>query len=101
MRGLIDKAIASHPRDRYSSAKEMLQALRSYLIPSTPITSTPQPAATVLSPPIIQNTVPIASANVPRPVNQVNQGSGQKGIIISSVIIGGLIGTSVLLVFAV
>lgn len=94
MQAIIDKAIASHPRDRFSTAKEMLQALRSHSIPSMLKTPIPQPAATALSHTVPQQTISSSPINFKQPINQA---SGQKGILLGSFIIGGLIGTSVII----
>lgn len=104
LRTVIDKAIQSHPRDRYSTATEMLQSLRLQFIP--PIQSS-SPAPTLFSPP--QQAVPVNPGNFQPLVNQGNtvafsppayqqpgQVNGQKGILIGSLIMGGLIGTSVI-----
>ncbi|MBD2344929.1 protein kinase domain-containing protein [Anabaena subtropica] len=77
---VLDRAIAYHPRDRYSTARVMLDSLQSI---NTPVAPT-QP---YFAPP--QPTVPVAP--------QVSvSGNNQKGILLGSVIAGGLIGASVI-----
>jgi serine/threonine-protein kinase len=85
---IIDKAIAYHPRERFTTVKEMLQALQNTIVTS-PVTAP--------SPPTQVNTVAVSSKSVPQPVNQSN---GQRGILLGSLITGGLIGASILIGFA-
>ncbi|KOP26905.1 protein kinase [Hapalosiphon sp. MRB220] len=111
---ILDKAIQYHPSDRFVSAKEMLQALHTGTapfpptVPYTPPTVPPiaptapyQPpaAATVPSPQTPQNTVAVSPANSYQPPTNQNTGSGKRGILIGS-IVGGLIGASVIISFA-
>ncbi|WP_392530772.1 protein kinase [Nostoc sp. C117] len=93
--GVIDRAIAYHPRDRFTSAREMLDALQfgAGNFPQT-VPYIPSPPATVPSHPTVQNTVAVSPGSSPQPTNQ---SSGQKGILLSSLIIGGLIGTSIVI----
>jgi serine/threonine-protein kinase len=88
--GIIDRAIAYHPRDRFSSAKEMLDALQNlFTIPST-IHATQPPVVTALSAPpqtMISST----------PTTPNHQGNGQRGILLASLIAGGLIGASIII----
>ncbi|UKO97789.1 protein kinase domain-containing protein [Nostoc sp. UHCC 0870] len=103
---LLDKAIASHARDRYSTAKEMLQALQHGATPIAP-TIPVSPPTLVSAPPAYvqpQQTVvsaPPADAPYQQPVYSqppppVSKGMGdwQKAVIIGGVIgacvIGGL-----------
>ncbi|MBD2384584.1 protein kinase domain-containing protein [Cylindrospermum sp. FACHB-282] len=85
MAGVIDKAIAYHPRDRYPTAKAMLDALESITNPLPPT----QPP--VYSP--LPETV-----NVAPPPQLKTQGNNQNNnILIGSLIAGGLIGASVII----
>ncbi|WP_413171593.1 protein kinase domain-containing protein [Anabaena azotica] len=67
--GVIDQAIAYHPRERFSSAREMLDALQSR---TNPIPPTQPPTLNVSKPVVINN--------------------NKKNITITSLIIGSLIG---------
>jgi serine/threonine protein kinase, bacterial len=85
--GVIDKALAYHPRDRYPTARAMLDALQSVTnsIPPTQAPSFQKPAVYVSLP----ETVNVA----PKPNTQDHS---QKGILLGSAIAGGLIGVSVI-----
>lgn len=103
---LLDKAIAYHPRDRFSSAREMLQSLQQVVTPIAPtipisnptIVSTPpayvQPQPTVASAP--PAAVPYQQPVYSQPPAPVSKGMSdwQKAVIIGGVIgacvIGGL-----------
>lgn len=109
---LLDKAIAYHPRDRYGSAKEMLQSLQQMAAPATPnipISShptipsappvyVPQPQPTVVStpptPPPYQQQQPYPQPQPSYPPPPKAMGDWQKAVIIGGVIgacvIGGL-----------
>lgn len=88
--GVIDRAIAYHPRDRFSTAKEMLDALQNlFAIPST-IHVTQPPIVTAPSP-TPQNMISLA------PATPTHQGNGQRGILLASLIAGGLIGASIII----
>jgi serine/threonine-protein kinase len=87
MAEILDKAIAYHPRDRYSTARSMLDALQSSL--SKPILST-------LPPTIPTPIVPI-SPTIPSHPQQVAKTNNQNSIFIGSLIAGGLIGASVII----
>ncbi|MCW5313935.1 YARHG domain-containing protein [Nostoc sp. KVJ3] len=87
MAGVIDKAIAYHPRDRYPTARAMLDTLQSIanpIPPTQPLLTQP----TVVSAPPPQ-TLPIK----PQPTPQNNQNN----ILIGSLIAGGLVGASVII----
>ncbi|MBH8572239.1 PDZ domain-containing protein [Nostocaceae cyanobacterium CENA369] len=75
---VIDRAIAYHPRDRYPTATEMLEALQN--VP--PSVATPQ------------NTISVSPPASTQPTNQSN---GQRGIFVGSLIVGGLIGAAVII----
>lgn len=81
--GVIDKAIAYHPRDRYPTARAMLDALQSRTNPIPPT----QPV--VISAPLPQ-TVHVT----PQPTPQSNR---HNGILLGGLIAGGLIGASVII----
>ncbi|HBE20842.1 MAG TPA: serine/threonine protein kinase [Cyanobacteria bacterium UBA11149] len=86
---VIDKAIMSHPRDRYSSAMEMLQALqhKAQTVSSSPSFS----QTTVVSPPPV---FPSSNQTIPPTSSPSNQ-DNSKTIILGSLIVGGLISASV------
>ena len=86
--GVINKAIAYHPRDRYPTARAMLDTLQSIanpIPPTQPLLTQP----TIVSAPPPQ-TVPVKPQ--PNP-----QGNSQNNILIGSLIAGGLIGASVII----
>ncbi|MFN6537655.1 MAG: protein kinase domain-containing protein [Nostoc sp. EkiNYC01] len=116
--GVIDRAIAYHPRDRFATAREMLDALQFGSVPPTvpynqpPVSPTvpynqppvhptipynQQPVVNVQPPPTLQNTVAVSPGSASQPTNQNN---GQKGILLGSLIAGGLIGSSIVIGFA-
>jgi serine/threonine-protein kinase len=82
---VLDRAIAYHPRDRYSTARAMLDDLQSLNNPIPPT----QPYFT--SPPVVATpqTLPVA------PQTTISS-NNQKGILFGSLIAGGLIGLSVI-----
>ncbi len=112
---VLDKAIKSHGRDRYSTAKEMLDALKGSAapmpstIPVAPIPPTipapipptiPSPTPAATQPPSGTNSYVPTQAVSPRKVQATNyppanQGSS-RGIIIASAIAGSLIGGSII-----
>ena len=102
--GVLDKAIQSHLRDRFSSANEMLDALQSETIattvlappsPVTPTTPTPTPTPT---PPPISTPTPIPtnkhSTVVSHQDNKTASSSGSKAAVIiglvSALLLGGV-----------
>ncbi|AFZ58030.1 YARHG domain-containing protein [Anabaena cylindrica FACHB-243] len=86
MAEILDKAIAYHPRDRYSTAKAMLDALQSLV----------KPIPATLPPTILTPIVPI-SPTIPAHPQLVAKTNNQNGILIGSLIAGGLIGASVII----
>lgn len=92
--GVIDKAIAYHPRERFATAREMLEALQSGVVnfPATVAYQQP-PAATP------QNTVAVSPGTLPTPKPAI-QNNSNKGILLSSIVAGSLIGASVVVGFA-
>ncbi|MDZ8222469.1 protein kinase domain-containing protein [Nostoc sp. ChiVER01] len=87
MAGVIDKAIAYHPRDRYPTARAMLDTLQSIANPIPPT----QP---LLTQPIVSAPPPQTVPVKPQPTPQ---GDNQNNILIGSLIAGGLIGASVII----
>ncbi|MBC1223929.1 YARHG domain-containing protein [Nostoc sp. UCD121] len=86
--GVIDKAIAYHPRDRYPTARAMLDTLQNIANPIPPT----QPILT--QPTIVSAPPPQTVAVKPQPNPQ---GSSQNNILLGSLIAGGLIGASVII----
>ncbi|MDF5710541.1 MAG: protein kinase [Nostoc sp. S4] len=116
--GVIDRAIAYHPRDRFATAREMFDALQFGSVPptvpynqplvppTTPYNQPPvPPTAPYNQPPVVrvqphatlQNTVAVSPGSSSQPSNQ---SSGHKGILLGSLIAGGLIATSIVVGFA-
>ncbi|ABA21322.1 serine/threonine protein kinase [Trichormus variabilis ATCC 29413] len=84
---VLDKAIAYHPRDRYATARAMLDNLQSI---SSPI----PPTQPYFAPPPVVSAPPQPTVSVAPPANVT--GNNQKGILFGSLIAGGLIGASVI-----
>lgn len=91
--GVLDKAIQFHSRDRYNTAREMLDALR------IGVTAIPSPTPTIISPPpvgVVNQATTVVSANPvpqafpPQPTSSTVAAGGltdwQKAIITGSVI---------------
>lgn len=112
---VLDQAIQFHARDRFASAREMLQAL---YLGATPVTPT-LPIVCPISPdspsvpydhPLIltvppsatpQHTISVSPGSVPQLFfHSSRQNSEQKGFVLGSIIVGGLIGASVIIGFA-
>uniref|UniRef100_UPI000BBC59FA protein kinase domain-containing protein n=2 Tax=Calothrix sp. NIES-2100 TaxID=1954172 RepID=UPI000BBC59FA len=98
MADIIERAIAYHPRDRYPTARAMLDALQSIASPIAPtqaqVNSAPPPPTISLSPGAIAQpakTLPPTTAPLLRESNNRN------GFIIGGLIAGGLIGASVII----
>ncbi|MBD2513494.1 YARHG domain-containing protein [Nostoc sp. FACHB-973] len=88
MAGIIDRAIAYHPRDRYPTARAMLDAFQTIANPIPPT----QP---VFTEPTVVSAPPHQTVHVqPQPSPQNNN---QNNILIGSLIAGGLIGASVII----
>jgi serine/threonine-protein kinase len=88
---IIEQAIAYHPRDRYPTAKAMLDGLQN-------ITNTIPPTQVALTPPSLISapqpaTIPVA----PHLNSQGNTQNHPNGIVLGSLIAGGLIGASVII----
>ncbi|BDI15722.1 hypothetical protein ANSO36C_15240 [Nostoc cf. commune SO-36] len=88
MAGVIDRAIAYHPRDRFPTARAMLDTLQNIANPIPPT----QP---LLTQPTIVSAPPPQTAPVKPQSNP--QGSSQNNILFGSLIAGGLIGASVII----
>ncbi|BAY13811.1 serine/threonine protein kinase [Calothrix sp. NIES-2098] len=91
MADILDSAIAYHPRDRYPTARAMLDALQSIAnlvnpIPPTQPFVNQSPVVSIPSPPTIPVTPP-----------PINQNTNRNGFVIGSLIAGGLIGASVII----
>ncbi|MEH2136336.1 protein kinase domain-containing protein [Nostoc sp.] len=86
--GVIDRAIAYHPRDRYPTARAMLDTLQNI---ANPIPAT-QPLLT--QPTLVSAPPPQTVPAKPQPSAQSNS---QNNILIGSLIAGGLIGASVII----
>lgn len=112
---VLDQAIQFHARDRFASAREMLQALylgATPVTPTVPIVRPISPASpivpydrplvlTVPPPATPQHTIPVSPGSAPQPFyHNGRQNSEQKGFVLSSIIVGGLIGASVIIGFA-
>ncbi|HLO89351.1 MAG TPA: YARHG domain-containing protein [Nostocaceae cyanobacterium] len=110
---ILSKSIAYHPRDRYPTAKAMLDALQSITNPQI-LTASPTIAPTVATVPQqdIANSIPATQPPTPTPapipatiplapaaINQNNQpkNNNQNSVLIGSLIAGGLIGASVII----
>ncbi|MFW9265015.1 IMS domain-containing protein, partial [Nostoc sp. CALU 546] len=99
---ILDRAIASYPRDRYSSAKEMLQALQMGVPPIAPIiqpsnpisVSTPPPVPYAQPPKVVSATPAGFSSQQPVYSGRSPQNHGMNDWQ-KAVIIGGVIGVCV------
>lgn len=92
---ILDKAIAYHPKERFTSAREMLTALQTLsnsVVPAFASTPTVIATSSSLSP---QNT--IAYNNV----QNSHQNTPGGRIILASIIASGLIGASIIIGFAI
>ncbi|MBW4560519.1 MAG: YARHG domain-containing protein [Mojavia pulchra JT2-VF2] len=88
MAEIIDRAIAYHPRDRYFTARAMLDALQS-------ITNSLPPTQLAFKEPTVVSAPP--PATIPITPQPSYQGNSQNSILIGSLIAGGLIGASVII----
>lgn len=87
---VLDKAIQSHPRDRYSTASQMLDALHSNPAPNSPVNLSQQ--ATVAVSPGGASTQPVQILN-----SSIRSGEWKK----AAAIAGGIIGAALIISFAV
>ncbi|WP_414576997.1 protein kinase domain-containing protein [Anabaena sp. CCY 9402-a] len=92
---VIDRAIAYHPRDRFPTAKAMLEALQGLANSIPPTQAVTRPLADI---PVTQ---PLATTPTPNTIPTTNQpptsGNNQNAILIGGLIAGGLIGGSVII----
>ncbi len=86
---VIDRAIAYHPRERYATAREMLEALQIPSTPSPPTFITPPPPPPPVQPPTLISSHQNQQQNAVSATN--NLATWQQGVII-----GGVIGVFVL-----
>ncbi|MBD2251253.1 protein kinase domain-containing protein [Nostoc parmelioides] len=107
---VIDRAIAYHPRERFITAREMLDALQLGVVsPPTVPYQQPQSSPTIpyQQPPVVTtppfatqtNTVAVSPGTTPTP-QPINHNNSNRGILMGSLIAGGLIGASVVIGFA-
>jgi len=106
---ILDKAIRSHPRDRYSSVTEMLTALRQLVQPQPgSIAATAVPSISTLPSTILPQTSEIGTRSemgtkmvAPSQPVAVNSQSHQhrSPILLGSLLVGGLIGSAILVGF--
>ncbi|WP_353932814.1 serine/threonine-protein kinase [Okeanomitos corallinicola TIOX110] len=100
---ILDKAIAYHPRDRYSSAREMLIALQTLSNPVAPTVPFQRSTPTVIaapSPSSPQNTISVSPSNYEKNSHQSNKNIAKSGILIPSLIASSLIGISIIIGFS-
>ncbi|MBD2137284.1 protein kinase [Anabaena sp. FACHB-1237] len=96
---VIDQAIAYHPRERFASAREMLNALQQQFVtlPPTSISNTkvadPLPQTVAVSP---GNNYQNNYQSVNQNNNNINNNSNKGGMIIPAIIASGLIGASII-----
>ncbi|HIK06307.1 MAG TPA: protein kinase [Trichormus sp. M33_DOE_039] len=107
---VLDRAIAYHPRERFVTAREMLEALQLGAVSLPPtVAYQPQPPTVPYQPqqpPTVPpaatypNTVAVSPATPPspQPANQSN--GGNRGVLFPSLIAGGLVSVSLLIGFA-
>ncbi|MBW4576731.1 MAG: protein kinase [Aphanothece sp. CMT-3BRIN-NPC111] len=86
---VLDKAIQSHPRDRFATAKEMLDTLQSGVAPPSPAWTATQPTVAVA--PIAPRPATSASHTVPAIASPASPGQRLKPWLIAILIVGGLI----------
>jgi serine/threonine-protein kinase len=89
---ILDKAIQWNPDNRYSTAREMLDALEMKTSGIYHTISSPLPTAASIQPPTELSSQSITPNSPPS-----SSGGGQKAILMGSWIIGGLIGASVVI----
>lgn len=88
--GIILRAMSKDPRDRFSTAREMRQALGRYRLAGAEVTG-PIPTAPVESPPRVS---PVASRRIPPPPKET--GLGFLGIVLLVLIAAGIVALVVL-----
>ncbi len=97
MLAVIDRAIAYHPRDRFASAKEMLEVLQFGAGTFSPKVAYIQPPAITTPSATLKKTVSVSPAPSYQPAHQ---NSGHREIFLPSLIVGSLIGGSIIIGFA-
>ncbi|MEH2284638.1 MAG: protein kinase [Nostoc sp.] len=97
MVAVIDRAIAYHPRDRFPTAKQMLEALQVGAVTFPPTVGYIQPPVVTAPPATLQNTVALSPGLSSQPAPQ---NSRHREIFLPSLIVGGLIGGSIIIGFA-
>ena len=70
---ILDKAIRSHPRERFSTARAMLEALQGGTFPSAPTLPLNQPPTVASQPPAAASYPPPQTVASPPPANTVYQ----------------------------
>ncbi|MBD2438653.1 serine/threonine-protein kinase [Nostoc sp. FACHB-110] len=99
--GILDRAIAYHPRERFATAREMLEALQIGTVSVPPTVPYQQPQVIPqVTPQNIPNTVAVSPRALSTPL-PVKQNNSQKGIVLGSLIVGGLIGAAIVIGFAI
>ncbi|MEH2458711.1 protein kinase domain-containing protein [Nostoc sp.] len=94
---VIDRAIAFHPRDRFATAKEMLKVLQFGAGTFSPTVAYIQPPAVTAPSARLQKTVSVSPAPSYQPAHQ---NSRHREIFLPSLIVGSLIGGSIIIGFA-
>ncbi len=80
---ILDKSIQYHPRDRFATAKEMLEALNTNILPISPTVSSAPPA------PIITNTIASLSPSIwHNHKTKIIGGLIASGVVATAIIIG-------------
>ncbi|KAB8330759.1 YARHG domain-containing protein [Scytonema tolypothrichoides VB-61278] len=96
MRFVIDKAITYHPRDRFASAREMLQAVQGIANTILPQAHSTQPPSNATLPTAKSQDIISGSREFSGPPS--HQNTRHKGVIIGGIIAAaGLIGTSTII----
>ncbi|MEA5516476.1 serine/threonine protein kinase, partial [Nodularia sp. UHCC 0506] len=96
--GVLNRAIAYHPRDRFPTAREMLSALQFGSASVPPTVAYQQPLVATVPPPApSQDTVAVSTGSTSQPPEPASK---PKGIFLGSLIVGGLIGASIIIGFA-
>ncbi len=94
---ILDQAIQYHPRDRYTTAIKMLDALQS--VASIPPQQPSTQATLVMSPAVGKPSSQPAPAISPQPAPVINytasKGKRQKGLLLGSLLVCGLLSTAV------
>jgi len=91
--GVLDKAVMYHPRDRFSSAQQMLQSLQSQSTPIAPTVPYTPPSNSSI-PPTTPQTIPVSNATTTTATTTPNNG---KMILLGSLLAGGLVSASIII----